>query len=135
MAVQMGGKRHALLGDLPQAGQRKHLKSAGIRQNRAVPGHELVQSSHGLNHLVAGTQVQVIGVAKLNLSADVLEIKGAEGTLNGALGSHIHENRGLYRAMGTGEFAPPRQALRFDYLKHSPSVYSMNIASPKLKKR
>ena len=69
VSVNMAGKGDALLPDLPQGGQRKHLKSAGVRQNRAVPVHELVEAAHLAHHLIAGPQVQMIGVGQLDLAA------------------------------------------------------------------
>ena len=38
-------KVHALFFDLPQTCQGKHLKSAGIREDRAIPVHKLVQTA------------------------------------------------------------------------------------------
>ena len=76
VTVQMTGEGDALLRDLPQAGQGKHLESAGIRENGAVPAHEPVQAAHLTHHIVAGTQVQMIGVGQLDLTAQVPQIEG-----------------------------------------------------------
>ena len=55
VAVKMGRERHALLLDLSESGQGKDLKSAGIRQDRAVPRHEFVQAAHVAHNLVTRT--------------------------------------------------------------------------------
>ena len=38
--------------------------------------HELVQAAHLPHHVVAGTQVQVVGVGQLDLAAQLLQIEG-----------------------------------------------------------
>ena len=62
VSVQVAGKRHALLLDLSQPCQREHLKAAAVGEDGAIPAHELMKSSHLPHHIVAGAQVQVIGV-------------------------------------------------------------------------
>ena len=66
----MGRERHALLLDLSESGQGKDLKSAGIRQDRAVPRHEFVQAAHVAHNLVTRTQMQMIGIGKFDLGSD-----------------------------------------------------------------
>ena len=46
MPVRVRVKTHALLCDPAQAGERKHLKAARIRQNRMRPIHETMQAAH-----------------------------------------------------------------------------------------
>ncbi|MPM76736.1 hypothetical protein SDC9_123735 [bioreactor metagenome] len=119
MPVDVGGKGHALLPDLPQGGQRKHLKPTGIRENRAVPTHEPVQSAHLPHNPVAGPQMQVVGVGKLNLAADFPQVQGADAALDGTLRAHVHKHRGLDLAtVGTGKHAAPRPALIRNHFKH-----------------
>ncbi|MPN00261.1 hypothetical protein SDC9_147455 [bioreactor metagenome] len=117
--VDVGGEGDALLLNLPQGGQRKHLKPAGVRQNRAVPVHKLMKPAHLAHHLITGAQMQVIGVGKLDLTADLPEVEGAGAALDGSLCAHVHEHRGLnHAAVCAGELAPPRAALIFDDFKH-----------------
>ena len=78
-----------------------------------------MQAAHLLDHIVAGAQMQMIGVGQLDLAADVLEIKGAEPALDGRLGAHVHKHRCLHHAaVGAAELAPPGAALFFNDLKH-----------------
>ena len=114
----MGGEVDALLLDLAQGGQGEDLEAAGVGEHGAVPGHEFVQTAALLHQLVAGTQVQVIGVGKLHLTADVLQVLGAQRALDGTLGAHIHKYGGLDRAVGAGEFAPTGLALGLFQFKH-----------------
>lgn len=58
---------HALLFDFTQLGQRKYLKSTAVRKNRLVPVHELVKSAHFVYNVIARSDVQMIGIAKLHL--------------------------------------------------------------------
>ena len=61
-AIGMGVEIDALLLDLSQHGQGKHLKAAAVSENGAVPIHKLVQAAQGLDHVLSGTDVKMIGV-------------------------------------------------------------------------
>ena len=118
--VDMAGEGDALLLDLPQRGQRKHLKATGVRQNRPIPIHKFMEAAHLPHHLVTGTEMQVVGVGQLDLAAHIFQIQRRNAALDGRLGTHIHKHRGLHRtAVGAGEFAPPGLPLCFQDLKHS----------------
>ena len=123
-AIDVGGKGDSLLLDLAQAGQGEHLEPAGVGEDRAVPPHELVQAAHLAHHLVAGAQVEVVGVGQLHLAADLLQIQGGYRPLDGPLGAHVHEHRRLHRAVGAGEHAPPGLPLCFQDFKHSKTPLS-----------
>ena len=71
-AVDVGGEGDALLLDLAQRGQGEHLEPAGVREDGAVPVHELVEPPHLPDDVVAGPQVQVVGVGELDLAAHLL---------------------------------------------------------------
>ncbi len=96
----------------------EHLKSARVGQDGAVPVHELVEP-HLPDDMVARPQVQVVGVAELDLAAHLLQIMGRYAALDGPLRPHVHEHRRLnHAAVGAGEFAAPG----------APSVFStLNI--------
>ena len=90
---------HPFLGDLAQLGQTEHLKSAAVGQDRTVPTGHLVQPAQLGHNLIAGAQMQMIGVAEHNLAADILQIQCGKPALDGCCGGHIHKCRGLYRTM------------------------------------
>ena len=115
-----------------------------------------MEAAHLPHHLVTGTEMQVVGVGQLDLTAELLEVQRAHAALDRRLRADVHENRRLHlAAVGTLEFAAPGLALVFDDLEHSLfltfciyrisnricSAYTIrmhqeiNIASPKLKKR
>ena len=47
--------------------QREDLEAAGVGQDRPVPAHEAVQAAELGDQLVAGPEVQVVGVAEQDL--------------------------------------------------------------------
>jgi len=59
--------------------QREDLKAARVGQHGSPPLHELVQTAHVAHELVAGTQVEMIGVAQDKRGIDILEMFGREG--------------------------------------------------------
>ena len=141
MTVEVGVEGHALLGDLAQLGKAEHLKPAAVGQNGTVPLGELVQPAHIRHQLVAGTQMQVVGVAQHDLRADVLEIQRRKPALDGGGGGNVLEGGGLHSTVYRSKFATAGGSLLFDKaVRHrgkllSGSCQRMNIASPKLKKR
>ena len=117
-SVDMGGEVHALLLDSAQRGQREHLKSAAVGQDRSIPIHELVQAAHLTDNLVARADMQMVGVGQLNLTAQLLQILCGNRALDGALRSDILEHRRLYGTMCTGKHAAARAAFGFYHFKH-----------------
>ena len=71
MSVNMTVKCNALFFDFSQARKGKYLKPAAVGQDRAVPVHKLVEAAHLAHHIVAGAQMQVVRVGKLDLTAEV----------------------------------------------------------------
>ena len=72
VSIKVRSKRHALFIDLTKAGQGKHLKSAAVGKNRAIPVHKLMEAAHLTHHIVTGTEMEMIGVAQLDLTAQLL---------------------------------------------------------------
>ena len=114
VAVQVGMEGHALLGNVAQLGQAEYLKAAAVGQNGAVPAGKLVQAAHIGHDLVAGAQMQVVGVAQHDLGADILEVKGGKAALDGAGSGDIHKRRGLYGAVHRFKDAAAGMALLFE---------------------
>ena len=156
MAVEVRGEGDAFLLDLAQSRKGEHLEAAGVRQDRAVPVHELMQSAHLAYHVVTRAEMEMVGVGQLDLTAELLEVQRAHAALDRRLRADVHENRRLHlAAVGALEFAAPGLAFVFDDLEHSLfltfciyrilnricNAYTIrmhqeiNIASPKLKKR
>ena len=60
---------------------RKTPESAGIGQDRFVPDHEFVESAHFLYDFISRAHMEVIGIGKFYLRADLLEIFGGNSPL------------------------------------------------------
>ena len=116
VAVEVRGKGHALLGDLAQLCEAEHLKSAAVGKDGAVPAGKLVQTAHLCHQLVAGTQMQMVGVAEHDLRTNVLQVMGRQAALDGAGGGNILERGGLHRAVYGLELAPPGIVLLLEQL-------------------
>ena len=112
-AVQMGLELHAVLGELAQLGQREHLKSAAVGQYRAIPVHEAVQPARLGDQILAGAQVQMIGVGEDNLRADLLQFVGRHGFDRG-LRAHRHEDGRFDHAVRRVQPSTPRAGLGAD---------------------
>ena len=67
-AVHMGIEGNAFLLYFPQDRQGKYLEPAGVGENGTVPSHEFMQAAHAVNQLIAGPDVQMVGIAKLYLA-------------------------------------------------------------------
>ena len=91
----MRAEINALLLDFAQKPKREYLKAAGIGQNRFIPDHEFMQTAHFLDQLISGTQMQMVGIGKLHLGADLAQVVGGNRALDGAHRAHVHEHRGL----------------------------------------
>ena len=110
-AVHVGGKIDPLLLDAAQFCQREDLKAAAIGQNGAVPVHKLVQSPHLADQPVAGADMEMVGVGKLHLTADLAQEHGVDAALDGGAGAHVHEHRGLNIPVNGMQNSPARAAV------------------------
>lgn len=59
--------------------EREDLKAARVGEHRIMPLHEFVQATHIPHQLIAGTQVEMIGVAEHERGMDVFQMFGREG--------------------------------------------------------
>jgi hypothetical protein len=68
--VEVRAEADAVVSDFAQRVEREDLKSAGVGEQGARPAHEAVQAAHAADGLVAGAQVEVIGVAENDFGAE-----------------------------------------------------------------
>ena len=118
-AVYVGGKLHSFLRDAPKHRQREDLEAAAVGEDGTIPVHKLMQSSHIPDYLIAGTDMEVIGIAKLHLAVQLLQIQGGNTALDGGGGSHIHKSGSLDGSVDGFKYAPAGGTFCFCYLKHS----------------
>ena len=114
---------HALLLDAAQLCQRKDLKSAAIGQNRLIPIHKLVNTAELTDQLVARSYVKVIGVGKLDLTANLAKIVGRYAALDGGTGADVHKYGRFSRSVDAFKMSAARLALGFQYFKHSSILF------------
>ena len=109
-AVDVRLELDAVLTDPAKPLEREHLKAARVGQHRPRPRGEAVESAHGADDVLPGTQVQVVGVAQDDLRAGARDIGRAQAP-DHAVRAHRHERRGLHRPVRQGQRAGPGLAL------------------------
>ena len=67
-------ERDPVLGDVVQRRQREHLEAARIGEDRGVPAHEPVQSSHLAHEFVGGAEMQMVRIGEDDLRVHRLEV-------------------------------------------------------------
>src|SRR6266511_2966892 len=126
-AVEVRAERDALLGDLDEPGPRpvapcgalaeaEDLEPAGVREERAAPGHEAVEPAQAAHPLVPGAKEQMVGVPEDDPDAERLEVARLE-RLHGGRGPHRHEDGGVDRAARGLEPSAARGAVRREHLE------------------
>ena len=103
-AVNMRAKAHAFFGHLAQLSQTHDLETAGIRQDRAWPIHELAYPAMPRNQLRSRAQHQVVGISENNLRPGGAYILWPH-RFDRRSSAHRHEDRCLDGAMGC-RYAP-----------------------------
>src|SRR5262245_9515918 len=106
----MRAKLGALLIDLPSSGEAEYLIAAAVGQNRMRPGDEPVEPASSSDQLVAGPQIQMIGVAEDDLRTRLFEITVAH-RLDASLRADRHERRCLHDAVWRVQLAETRRAV------------------------
>ena len=112
---------NALFLDLSSGtGQGEDLESARVGQDRTIPVHKLMKTAELLDELISGTHVEMVGVAKLDLGADLPKIICRHAALDGSDRADIHEDRcfdvSMYRLHVSGFRA---SAGRDNFILHS----------------
>ena len=108
-AVDMRAEHHALLVELAQFGQRHHLKTTRIRQNRVWPAHHMVQAAETGDPFGPRPQHQMIDIAQHHIGACGAHLIGIHG-LHSRRRADRHESGCADFAARHGDAAPPRLA-------------------------
>ena len=82
---------HPLLCDAAQLGEGKDLKATAVREDRAIPAHEPVQSSQLLDHLFTRTHMEVVGITQDDAGAHGAKLVRGDGLYRG-LRADRHED-------------------------------------------
>ena len=139
-AVKMAAEDHALVAVLAEPAQTEELVAPRVGEDGAVPAHELVEVAVLLQHLGAGPQKEVVGVAEQNLDAGIFELVRRKA-LDRTDRTDRHEDGGLDGPPGQRDGGGPRHGgavaavereAQFVALnRHAGSArLAMNMASP-----
>ncbi len=101
-AVDVGAEADAFFADVAEAGEGEDLESTAIGEDWAGPLHEAVDAAEVLDELVAGSEVEVVGVDEDDAGAGGGDFGGEEGFDSGE-GADGHEDGGLEAAAGGGD--------------------------------
>src|SRR5713101_3526497 len=115
-SVQVGSEASAFLGDRSSLRKTEDLISAAVSQDRLVPPDESVQASAPDDQVVAGSQIQMVGVAQQDFGADRLEVLVGYA-LDRALRPPRHECGSRHAAMRGGHDAAACAAVGVGELK------------------
>ena len=101
-AVDVTLEGHAFIVDLAGLRQREDLKAARIGEHGMRPAHEAMQTTQPGTHIVAGAQVEMIGVGEHKRGAQILDLGGRE-RLDRCLRANGREDRREEVAVRGGE--------------------------------
>jgi hypothetical protein len=99
----MGAEADTFVGELAELGEREDLEASAIGEHGAGPADEFVQASESGDEVMAGAEVEMVGVAQDDLRALLLGPQFFEDLLGDgfdrALRAYGHEDRGFYGLM------------------------------------
>ena len=104
--VEVGAEADTVIGDFAERIEREDLEAARVGEQGARPAHEAVQAAHAANGLVAGAQIQVIGIAEDDFRAEGFEHVLRNG-FDCSLGADGHEDGCFDGLMGEDETGAP----------------------------
>src|SRR5579884_865577 len=96
--IDVRTKHGGMIVDLARRRQAVDLKTAAVGENGTVPAHEVMQAAQFSNHIVAGPQREVIGVAQNYLGSGVSNLIRCQ-SLDRGLRADRHKDRRLDNAM------------------------------------
>src|SRR5579872_870529 len=97
---------HAFVCDLAKLREAVDLEAAGVGEQAAWPADEFVQAAHAADRFVAGTEIEMVGVAENDLCAEGFEDILHDG-LDGARSADRHEDWGFDDLMGEMQSSAP----------------------------
>ena len=96
-AIQVVLEMHPLLGDFAELREGENLKPSAVRQDRAIPRHETMQTPKAGDELFARPDMEVVGIPQNDLRAQATQFVRTH-RLHSGLGPDRHEDRCLDRA-------------------------------------
>ena len=118
-AVNVGVEINALFLYLSELCKGEHLKAARISKNRLIPVHKLMQAAHFIDNIITRANVQVVGIAKLDLRFKVIaKVYRRNTALDSRRCADIHKHGGLNSSVNGYKFSAARKAVFFYQFKH-----------------
>ena len=116
--VHMGMEVNPFFLDFTQLCKGEDLKSAGIRQDRPVPVHELPDASQFFYEPVPRPHMQVVRITQFHLAVQFLQLRRRNAALDRSNRPHVHEDRGLDHPVYGGHAGPFGPAFGFQEFIH-----------------
>ncbi len=110
-AVKVRTELHTVFRDFSQVVQAEYLEASGVGEDGAGPAHETVQAAEAADELVAGAEIEMIGVAEDDLRVklfkevlrDGLDRCGcSDGHEDGSFDRSVREGQGGSTGRGFG---------------------------------
>ena len=117
--VNVRSKTNSLLGDLAELCQGENLKSAAIGENRAIPIHKLADTAHVADESITRTEVQMVGVGKLDLTVKLAELHRVNTAFDRSTRANVHKDGGLDISVYGVEDAASRATVLSKKFKHN----------------
>jgi hypothetical protein len=95
-------ERHPFIVYLAGLRERENLETTRIGEHRIRPAHEPMQTTQSGNDIIAGAQVEMIGIGKYQCGAQLLDLDWSE-RLDRCLSANGREDRREKVAMRRGE--------------------------------
>jgi hypothetical protein len=95
IAVEMRLEDDTILADFGEGVEAEDLESARVGEDRAGPGHELVESTKGADGLVAGPEEEVVGIREDDPGVELGFDVAREDSFECGLGADGHEYGGF----------------------------------------
>ena len=103
-SVQMRPELDSVRLDFANGCEAEDLETAAIGKDGPIPIYEVVEAASSSDDFHARTDVQMIGVAEDDLGAHFAQFARIDG-FDAALGADRHEDRGVDRAVRSGQTA------------------------------
>ena len=86
-----------------------------------------MQAAHPVNQIVAGTDMEVIGIAQLNLAMQVFQVVGRDTALDCGRSADVHKSGHFNFAVNGGKGSAACAALHGNQFVHSSGPFSVSV--------
>src|SRR5699024_9531857 len=90
------------------------------------PAHEFMQAAHPVDKIIPGADMEVVGVAQLDLAVKVFQVIGGDTALDRGRSADIHKSRHFDFAVNGGKGSAAGAALHGDQFVHGSGPFSVD---------